>query len=645
MTNGNGLESLALTGSVSSIASRSIQHPEQGESFYDPDIESFIVSMRDNPVVNPANREEYFSKEAIEFCLGHKVLPYLYNANSGKMTFALDDSYFSRNSEGKLLFPFEDRLPLVKEEEEVFTLGEFRLRYSEVFGIMPLQMARKTSDDKNLEFNLIEHDKLIKIAYFAKFPEEISNYFDEKNRINAEKIRLKNIDDHIIDPNSKANLIVRTIINWAIEQKASDIHFEVEGSKYRVRCRIDGELQEYRELLNSKVKDEKNKDDKTPSDPGALYRQTIAVLKNMCGEGVRVEEKRKPQDGRITFPMEGRDGKLRDYDLRVAFTPTVRGEENAILRIIERGAFKALGDAGFCPYDFDRIKDICSEPNGIILVTGATGSGKTTTLYAMINEMNKIDTKIVTIEDPVEILMNGVQQTQVHSQIGIDFTSFMRHVLRQDPDVVLVGELRDAESAMTAMQASETGHLVLSTLHTNDAPGTIDRLIHLGIPRYYVADNLRGVISQKLVPVFRKDLQEKILTDKLTIEDRDILQGYDGSEELNELIGEEFFIPGKYPLFRGSVNLFSGRTAMTEFWYLDDASREVISNPASNLSAFSIAAEKSGMRPLFISGIEKVVNQTTSMDKVVKLVGKHIFKTRKDCVKRFFPNGQQFIEP
>src|SRR6266700_1365496 len=270
--------------------------------------------------------------------------------------------------------------------------------------------------------------------------------------------------------------LVNLIIQEAISLRASDIHVEPFADRVRVRYRIDGVLVE------------------RDSPPRRLLAPLISRIKIMGN--IDISEKRRPQDGRIKMSMKGNH-----FDLRVSCLPTVHGQ-STVMRILDRGTISVnIRDLGFGQEDYTRFQSIIKRPNGIFLVTGPTGSGKTTTLYAALNELNRPDRKIITAEDPVEYYLPGVNQVEVKHLIGLDFARIIRAMLRQAPNIIFVGEIRDHETAEIAIQASLTGHLVFSTLHTNDAPSAITRLGDIGVQPFLVASSVIAIMAQRLVRV------------------------------------------------------------------------------------------------------------------------------------------------
>src|SRR5437667_3682415 len=268
--------------------------------------------------------------------------------------------------------------------------------------------------------------------------------------------------------------LVNLIIQEAISMRASAIHLDPFGDRVRVSYRIDGVLVE------------------RDSPTRRLLAPMLSRIKIMGS--IDISEKRRPQDGRIKMTVSGKH-----FDLRVSILPTNHGQA-AVMRILDRGSIQVnIRDLGFADDDYQRFQGIIKRPNGIFLVTGPTGSGKTTTLYAALNEINRPDRKIITAEDPVEYYLTGVNHVEVKHQIGLDFARIIRAMLRQAPNIILVGEIRDQETADIAVQASLTGHLVFSTLHTNDAPSAITRLVDIGVQPFLIASSVIAIMAQRLI--------------------------------------------------------------------------------------------------------------------------------------------------
>jgi type II secretory ATPase GspE/PulE/Tfp pilus assembly ATPase PilB-like protein len=368
-----------------------------------------------------------------------------------------------------------------------------------------------------------------------------------------------------------------------VHERASDIHIEPTRHGMTIRYRIDGVLQEI------------------PSPPAKWVNAIISRLKVLSN--MDLAEKRVPQDGRIRLTFS--DKKL---DLRVSNLPTIFGE-SIVMRILDQSqVMMGLEDVGFLPSSIKTFNELIRSPNGVILMTGPTGSGKTTTLYAALGTLNTPDHKLVTLEDPVEYQIPGINQIQINQDIGLDFALGLRSVLRQSPDIILVGEIRDTETAENAIRAALTGHLVFSTLHTNDAPSATVRLIDMGIKPYLVASSLQAVIAQRLV--------------------RRICPGCKESwRPTPEVIQESGFDPDEYAnrdFFRGrgcercNQHGYRGRTAIHEIMVLNsDLRRRVIrSEPASRLKK---AAVKYGMHTLRMDGWEKCLLGSTTIDEVMSI--------------------------
>ena len=268
--------------------------------------------------------------------------------------------------------------------------------------------------------------------------------------------------------------LLNSIIEQAVRERASDIHIEPYADDIRVRFRIDGDLREVMTLSKT-------------SHSAIITR--IKIIGKM-----NIAEKRIPQDGRVESKIAGRD-----IDMRISTLPTVYGEKT-VIRLLDRSNFNFKKESlGFSEKDLNTLNKMISQPYGMLLVTGPTGSGKTTTLYAILQDLNRKEKNIITVEDPVEYKLKGINQVQVNAKAGLTFASGLRSILRQDPDIIMVGEIRDNETAEIAVRAAITGHLVLSTLHTNDSPSTVARLIDMGIESYLVSSALVGVVSQRLV--------------------------------------------------------------------------------------------------------------------------------------------------
>lgn len=368
----------------------------------------------------------------------------------------------------------------------------------------------------------------------------------------------------------------------AILDKASDIHIEAFENGFKLRYRIDG-------ILYEKI-----------SPPKQLGIPIVSKIKVMSG--MDISERRLPQDGRIQLNVGGTP-----IDLRVSTLPTKYGE-SVVMRLLNKSAVSLnLKTLGFRPEELQSVYQLTNKPNGIILVTGPTGSGKTTTLYAALNHLNDIGTKIITTEDPIEYSIDGLIQVQINQSINMTFASCLRAILRQDPDIILVGEIRDKETAQIAIQASLTGHLVFSTLHTNDAPGTITRLIDIGIDPYLIAATVEAVISQRLVRKICEACKEE----------------YEPPEESLLKLGlKKTDVKGKkFSQGKGCNNCrnlgYKGRLGIYEIMVMNEEIRHLI-NKQANSNIIKMAAQKNGMNTLRSSGLMAIFNGLTTIDEVVR---------------------------
>ncbi len=381
--------------------------------------------------------------------------------------------------------------------------------------------------------------------------------------------------------NSPMVRLVNTIIQQAIRAKASDIHIEPFENRVRVRFRIDGTLIE------------------KMTTPKTTHGGIVTRIKIM-GK-MNISEKRIPQDGRVETSFDGRA-----IDLRISVLPTVYGEK-VVIRLLDRsGVVIDKEQLGFNKINLDRLESILNVPEGIILVTGPTGSGKSTTLYAILKDFNKPETNIITVEDPVEYRMDGVNQVQVNAKAGLTFSSGLRSILRQDPDIVMVGEIRDAETAQIAIRASITGHIVLSTLHTNDTSSTLFRLVDMGIESYLVATATVGIVAQRLVRRICVKCAQKVEADH----DELVALGFSPRQKLMLLKGE------------GCNNCnqsgYSGRVAVHEVLIVDKEIKELMFSGA-NSDEIKAKAIEGGMMTLRDSCRELVLRGITTVDEMLRV--------------------------
>ncbi|HEV8415143.1 MAG TPA: type II secretion system ATPase GspE [Bryobacteraceae bacterium] len=383
--------------------------------------------------------------------------------------------------------------------------------------------------------------------------------------------------EHLRDMASEAPVIrlVNAMIGQAVEQRASDIHIEPFEKEFRIRYRIDGVLAS-----------------QSPP-PRELKAAIISRVKLMAK--LNIAERRLPQDGRIKIKTLGRE-----VDLRVSTLPTLYGE-SVVMRLLDRSAgdFYDLERLGFDDHMLRRMEYYTSLPHGIFLVTGPTGSGKSTTLYSALKRINQTDKKIITIEDPVEYQMDGINQIHVNPQIGLTFAGGLRHIVRQDPDVIMIGEIRDQETADIAIRAALTGHFVYSTLHTNDAPSAITRLTDMGVENYLLTSSLVAVLAQRLVRVICPHCRQS--AGEVTAPNGDRLPSFRGAG------CEQCFGTG-----------YHGRVGIFELMELNEELRAIIMRN-EDASIITAAARRNGMRNLRDDGWEKVARGVTTPDEVIRV--------------------------
>ena len=377
--------------------------------------------------------------------------------------------------------------------------------------------------------------------------------------------------------------LVHLIIQEAVAMRASDIHIEPFADRVRIRYRIDGVLME------------------RDSPPRRLLASIVSRLKIMGS--IDIAEKRRPQDGRIKIFAAGKD-----VDMRVSILPTSHGQ-SVVMRILDRENIKVgLRDLGFGEEDWKRFSQLIKRPNGILLVTGPTGSGKTTTLYAALNELNRPDVKIITAEDPVEYYLPGVNQCEVRAKIGMTFARIIRAMLRQNPNILLVGEIRDEETANTAIQASLTGHLVFSTLHTNDAPSAVTRLVDIGVQPFLVASSVMAIAAQRLVRKVCPKCRQRV----------------EPPPHLLQAIGLRPEIAKKANFMKGkgcshcNRSGYRGRMGIYEMMIMSSAIREMTFKGESTQNLRKMA-RKQGMRTLFEDGMVKALKGLTTLDEVLRI--------------------------
>ncbi len=428
--------------------------------------------------------------------------------------------------------------------------------------------------------------------------EAIVSMKEEKNATHNQEHKERKTESLQSFQNAPIATLVEVIIQHALEGRSSDIHIEPVEGNFRVRFRIDG-------ILHTQLV--------IPIEVGRAVLSRIKILSNL-----KIDEKRKPQDGRFRFEQKGEE----PIDLRVSSLPVIDGEK-IVMRVLDKSANSAnVHDLGLIGRNKTVLEGRVREPNGIILITGPTGSGKTTTLYAFLQLLNNEDKNIVTLEDPVEYYVEGINQSQIKPEIGYTFASGLRSILRQDPNVIMVGEIRDVETAELAIHAALTGHLVFSTLHTNDAIGAIPRLIDMGIESFLLASTLQVVAAQRLVRRICTSCAEKItltelqeermqkLFDDVSITDK-TAYGLDAGQKM-------IFYKGK-GCKECNQSGYKGRVALYEVVEVDENVRSIISDKQGNETELYKASEEQSVTSMKQSGIMMALKKITTLSEVERV--------------------------
>ncbi len=415
---------------------------------------------------------------------------------------------------------------------------------------------------------------------------QIEKYYGFTRTLEALGVKQSIISEEIVEEDDGLDdtpmvKLVNQILTSAVFQRASDIHIDPMDDKVLVRYRVDGVLDVVREF------------------PTKIHHQMISRIKVMSG--MDITETRVPQDGRIQTLIQ-----QKNIDLRISTLPTVRGEK-IVMRILDlSGAMNKITAIGLDKKEEKQVREMISQPNGIVLVSGPTGSGKTTSLYAFLNELNKPNVNIVTVEDPVEIKMAGVNQVQVHPEVNLTFATALRSILRQDPNIIMIGEIRDVETAEISIRASLTGHLVLSTIHTNDAIKTITRLLDMEIEPFLIASSLSGVVSQRLVRRLCTECSYEEAPNQIEAEifkahhmDVKHVKRAQGCPSCN---------------YKG----YAGRVGVFEVLQISKDMQTLIAENAG-LAALEAQAKKDGMKTILESGLQKVKDGVTTLEEVLKV--------------------------
>jgi type IV pilus assembly protein PilB len=417
---------------------------------------------------------------------------------------------------------------------------------------------------------------------------EITGLGEMIGDLTAEDVDVRDLDVGLIDTadgdDAPVIKLVNLIITDAVRKRASDIHIEPFERRLRVRYRVDGVCVEQ------------------DAPPKRLQGPILSRIKIMAK--MDMAEKRKPQDGRIKMVVQGRE-----IDFRVSALPARHGE-SMVLRVLDKEkALVDLSELGFHHSDFERFERLIKRPNGIVLVTGPTGSGKTTTLYASLKRLNRPDVKIITAENPVEYNLDGINQAQVNHRIGYDFGRILRAMLRQAPNVILVGEIRDEETANIAIQAALTGHLVFSTLHTNDAPGSVSRLVDMGVKPFLCASAILAIMAQRLVRRLCKVCKEPIDPPEAMMRSVGLTAEQLGQNQIYGPVGcEECNGTG-----------YRGRVGCYELMEMTPALRDAVFNNATSMKLRELAVSTGGMSSLQHDGVRKVLQGLTTIEEVLRI--------------------------
>ena len=511
------------------------------------------------------------------------ILQYIYESEYIDLSnYVIDPEVISLISE-KAALRFK-LIPISKNNDELI------IAMANPLDVYAIDFVRDHTKIKNIKSLLASEEDVINAItnYY-----ELGEYDDIIERLGEEivfKEEEEEEDSKKLEAISKEAPIIQLVnmlIVQGVKDRASDIHIEPNEKGLLIRLRVDGMLHDIRTLPNT-IK--------------SAVISRIKILSKMD-----IAERRLPQDGRFQVKFG-----TREVDLRVSTIPTVFGEK-VVLRLLDKskGLIK-LELLGFIPEQLEEFKSIISKSYGIILLTGPTGSGKTTTLYAALNEVNSKDKNIITVEDPVEYKLARINQIQIKPKINLTFANTLRSILRQDPDVIMVGEIRDSETAQIAVQAALTGHLVFSTLHTNDAASALTRLIDMDIETFLISSSVIGVIAQRLVRVICEKCKEEYTPGKNVLSELNI------KNDLNS--------NGKIKLYRGTGCSFCkntgyyGRTSIYELIVLDEEIRALIISKASS-NIIKDTAIKKGMKTLKDSGLERAMQGITTLEEVIRVAG------------------------
>ncbi|MBI4087509.1 MAG: type II/IV secretion system protein [Candidatus Liptonbacteria bacterium] len=402
------------------------------------------------------------------------------------------------------------------------------------------------------------------------------------------------MENQLGQPFEKISVInlVDLLVEYAYSTKASDIHIPPTRAGSRIRFRIDGLLQDI--FDKSKISND-------------LHQEIIARIKVLSG--LRTDEHFLPQDGRFRVKIE----EFGDVDIRVSIMPTYYGE-NVIMRVLAESQNFKLEDMGFSPNDIKKVESAISKSFGMILANGPTGSGKTTTLYTILRRLNSPEVSIITIEDPIEYSLDGTTQIQINEQVGLTFANGLRSILRQDPNIIMVGEIRDEDTAAIAVNAALTGHLVLSTLHTNDAATTFPRLLDMGVPPFLVASTVNIATGQRLVRTLCQDCKTK-----RALKDEEVKSLSELLPEIAKMGEKNFFAPNPKGCDACGQSGYRGRIGIREVIEVNEEIRQLVMNRA-NATQIKEAAIRNGMTTMIEDGLQKAAKGLTSIEEIIRII-------------------------
>ncbi len=467
-------------------------------------------------------------------------------------------------------------IPYKKESNTLYVVTDNAINYTQV--VREIHFVTSM----NVKVSIVStdlFDTVYQSIYGSQIDTGINDTFED---LPQEETKIEEEADEEKEEEAPAVRLVKAIVEGGIVQGASDIHVEPTRTMVNVRYRVDGILKKVT----------------------TYYLRTHSSITSRIKimSGLDISEKRLPQDGKFFMKYQGEQ-----YDFRVSTMPTVYGEK-IVMRILKVSASEQkISSLGFSEYNTKRFKELINYPYGIILLTGPTGSGKSTTLVAAINEIKNVTKNIVTIEDPVEYNIDGVNQCQINPEIGLTYARFLRSILRQDPNIVMIGEIRDRETAQLSMEASMTGHLVFSTLHTNDATSAISRLVNLGLDPHMIGVSLIGVIGQRLVRKLCSDCKSEIPPKKEILET---------SQKLYPELEPKMYSPKRCPTCQDG---YKGRTAINEVMIVTPKIRTLMNESASD-SEIRAEARRAGMRTMFEDGVEKILRGVTSYEEINRVV-------------------------